>query len=84
MGHLPNVLRIFWSLRNRSECFRQISNKHYLYHWSLLVLLYVSDLNVELQVLIHGIDMVEDVLGNAWDDAHELGIMQLALVEQKN
>lgn len=36
-------------------------------------------LDVELKVLIHGVDVVEDVLGDAWDDAHLLGIVQLAL-----
>lgn len=37
------------------------------------------DLDVELEVLVHGVDVVEDVLGDAWDDAHQLRVVQLAL-----
>ena len=36
-------------------------------------------LDVELQVLVHGVDVVEYVLGNSRDDAHELRVVQLAL-----
>lgn len=36
-------------------------------------------LDVELQVLIHGVDVVKDVPGNTRDDSHELGIMQVSL-----
>ena len=32
-------------------------------------------LDVELQVLIHGIDMVKDVVRNPWNDAHELRVV---------
>ena len=32
-------------------------------------------LDVELQVLIHGIDMVKDVVRNPWNDAHELWVV---------
>lgn len=32
-------------------------------------------LDVELQVLIHGIDMVKDVMCNPWNDAHELRVV---------
>lgn len=37
------------------------------------------NLDVELQVLIHAKDMVEDVLCNPGDDAHLIGVMQLPL-----
>lgn len=38
-----------------------------------------SYLDMELQVLIHRVDVVKDVLGDARDDAHQLGVMELAL-----
>lgn len=37
------------------------------------------DLDVELEVLVHGVDVVKDVPGDARDDAHELGVVKLAL-----
>lgn len=36
-------------------------------------------LDVKLQVLVHGVDAVKDVAGNARDDPHQLGVVQLAL-----
>lgn len=39
----------------------------------------VTHLDEELQVFIHGEDMVEDVLGNPRDDSHVLWVVQLAL-----
>lgn len=32
-------------------------------------------LDVELQVLVHGIDVVKDVVCDPWDDAHELRVV---------
>lgn len=40
-------------------------------------------LDMELQVLIHGIDVVKDVSSDARNDPHQLGIMELTL-EQKH
>lgn len=37
---------------------------------------------MELQVLIHGVDVVEDVSSNPRDDSHQLRVMQLALGSQ--
>lgn len=34
---------------------------------------------MELKILIHGIDVVEDVSGNSRNDSHQLGVMQLSL-----
>lgn len=34
---------------------------------------------MELQVLVHGVDVVKDVMGDAGDDAHQLGVMELPL-----
>lgn len=34
---------------------------------------------MELQVLLHVIDMVEDVLDDAWDDALKVGVTNDAL-----
>ena len=34
-----------------------------------------THLDVELQVFIHGIDMVKDVVCDPWDDAHELRVV---------
>ena len=36
-------------------------------------------LDVELQVLVHGVDVVKDVAGDARDDSHQLGVVQFAL-----
>lgn len=47
---------------------------------------YSSDstyLDMKLQVLIHRINMVKDIMCNPWDDPHELRIMQLPLVGEK-
>lgn len=41
-------------------------------------------LDVKLQVFIHGIYMVKDVVCNPWDDPHELRVMQLPLVKEKH
>lgn len=38
-----------------------------------------SHLDVELQVLVHRVDVVEDVAGDARDDSHQLRVMQFAL-----
>ena len=38
-----------------------------------------AHLDVKLQVLVHGVDVVEDVVGDAWDYPHQLGVVQLAL-----
>ena len=35
--------------------------------------------DVELQVLVHGVDVVEDVLHDPWDDAHVVCVVQQAL-----
>lgn len=40
-------------------------------------------LDVKLQVLIHGVDMVKDVVCNPGDDPHELRVMQLPLVSER-
>lgn len=37
---------------------------------------------MKFQILIHGVDVIEDILGNAWYDTHQLRIMQLTLEEQ--
>ena len=37
------------------------------------------NLDMELQVLVHGVDVVEDVVGDAWDDTHQLGVVELSL-----
>lgn len=34
---------------------------------------------MELEVLVHGVDVIEDVVSDAWDDAHQLGVVELAL-----
>ena len=34
---------------------------------------------MELKILIHGVDVVEDVSGNSRNDSHQLGVMQLSL-----
>lgn len=34
---------------------------------------------MELKVLIHGVDVVEDVSGDPGNDAHELRVVQLSL-----
>lgn len=34
---------------------------------------------MELQVLVHGVDVVKDVPGNARDDAHQPGVVQVSL-----
>lgn len=39
-------------------------------------------LDVELQVLIHGVDVIEDVVCNSGDDSHQLGVVQLPLRTQ--
>ena len=36
-------------------------------------------LDMELQVLIHGVDVVEDVLDNPGDDAHPICVMEVTL-----
>lgn len=36
-------------------------------------------LDVKLEVLVHGVDVVKDVVGDARDDPHQLGVVQLAL-----
>lgn len=36
-------------------------------------------LDVKLEVLVHGVDVVEDVVGDARDDSHQLGVVQFAL-----
>lgn len=41
-----------------------------------------ADLDVEFQVLIHGKDVVENVLGDTGDDAHQVRVVQLALRSQ--
>lgn len=41
-----------------------------------------ADLDVEFQVLIHGEDVVENVLGDTGDDAHQVRVVQLALQSQ--
>lgn len=38
-----------------------------------------SHLDVELEVLVHRVDVVEDVAGDARDDSHQLRVMQFAL-----
>lgn len=43
-----------------------------------------THLDVKLQVLIHGIDVVEDVMRDPRDDPHELRVMQLPLVHEKH
>lgn len=40
-------------------------------------------LDMKLQVLVHGVDVVEDVSGNAGDDSHQLGVVELPL-ENRN
>lgn len=37
---------------------------------------------MELQVLIHGVDVVEDVSSDPRDDSHQLRVVQLALGSQ--
>lgn len=39
----------------------------------------IEYLDVELEVLVHGVDVIEDVVSDAWDDAHQLGVVELAL-----
>lgn len=41
-------------------------------------------LDVKLQVLVHGIDVVKDVVRDPWDDSHELRVMELPLVGEKH
>lgn len=41
-------------------------------------------LDVELQIFIHGIDMVKDVMCDPWNDAHELRVVELPLVSGKH
>lgn len=36
-------------------------------------------LDVKLEVLVHGVDVVKDVVGDARDDAHQLRVVQFAL-----
>lgn len=36
-------------------------------------------LDMELKILIHGVNVVEDVSGNSRNDSHQLGVMQLSL-----
>lgn len=42
-----------------------------------------TDLDVKLQVFVHGIDVVKDVVCDPRDDPHELWVMQLPLVGEK-
>ena len=35
--------------------------------------------DMELKILIHGVNVVEDVSGNSRNDSHQLGVMQLSL-----
>ena len=37
------------------------------------------DLDVELQVLVHGVDVVEDVLHDPGDDSHGVCVMEQSL-----
>lgn len=39
----------------------------------------VLHLDVKFQVLVHGVDVVKDVMGDARDDPHQLGVVQFAL-----
>lgn len=39
-------------------------------------------LYVKLQVFIHGIDVIKDVMCNSWNDSHELRVVQLPLWTQ--
>lgn len=48
-----------------------------LHNMSLHIYLYV-----ELQVLIHGVDVIEDVVCNSGDDSHELRVVQFSLRTQ--
>lgn len=34
---------------------------------------------MELQVLVHGVDVVEDVPGDPWDNAHQLAVVEAPL-----
>ena len=34
---------------------------------------------MKLEVLVHGVDVVKDVVGDARDDPHQLGVVQFAL-----
>lgn len=34
---------------------------------------------MKLEVLVHGVDVVKDVVGDARDDSHQLGVVQFAL-----
>ncbi len=36
-------------------------------------------LDVKFEVLVHGVDVVKDVVGDARDDSHQLGVVQFAL-----
>lgn len=38
---------------------------------------------MKLQVFIHGIDVIKDVMCNSWNDSHELRVVQLSLWTQK-
>lgn len=38
-----------------------------------------KNLDVELQVLVHGVDMVKDISGNAGNNAHQLRVVQIPL-----
>lgn len=40
---------------------------------------WLPHLDVELQVLVHGVDVVKDVACDARNDAHQLGVVQFAL-----
>lgn len=41
--------------------------------------LIVPYLDVKLEVLVHGVDVVKDIVGDARDDPHQLGVVQFAL-----
>lgn len=34
---------------------------------------------MELQVLVHGVDVIKDVVGDARDDPHPLGVVEVSL-----
>lgn len=40
---------------------------------------FLDHLDVELKILIHGVDVVEDVSGNSRNNSHQLRVMQLSL-----
>lgn len=47
------------------------------------LLLSRSHLDVELQVLVHGVDVVKDVPGDTRDDSHQRGVVEVPLETQR-